>query len=135
MINAANDIDPFSLTGQQVDQYYVNAHIARGGMADVYLAHEASLKRDVILKVLLPELARNDELALRFRREAQATAQLNHPNIVTIHEIAEDDEQTFIVLEYVRRLRASSSLAKLKYITTPMIRTRRIIRRTIIRRN
>jgi serine/threonine-protein kinase len=70
--------DPDTLIGQSIDHYQITHHIARGGMADVYLAQDLNLNRPVALKILLDTLAQEPEFIERFRREAQIVAQLNH---------------------------------------------------------
>src|SRR3954469_3912781 len=79
----------------------LHRRIARGGMADVYLAHDTMLDRPVALKVLFPEFATDPSFVERFRREAQAAANLNHPNIVSVYDWGEEDGTYFIVMEYV----------------------------------
>jgi serine/threonine-protein kinase len=83
------------------DRYEVRRQIARGGMADVYLAYDRQLSRDVAIKVLFPEFSRDDSFVRRFRREAQSVANLTHPNIVGIYDWGEQDETYYIVMEYV----------------------------------
>src|SRR5918992_4021263 len=83
------------------NRYEIVRHLARGGMAEVYLAHDQLLDRRVALKVLFPEFARDPAFVQRFRREAQAAANLNHPNIVAIYDWGEEDGTYFIVMEYV----------------------------------
>ena len=70
-------------------------------MAEVYLAHDQLLDRPVALKVLFPEFARDPSFVERFRREAQAAANLNHPNIVAIYDWGQEHGTYFIVMEYV----------------------------------
>src|SRR5947208_17036524 len=70
-------------------------------MAEVYLAHDQLLDRRVALKVLFAEFARDPAFVQRFRREAQAAANLNHPNIVAVFDWGEEDGTYFIVMEYV----------------------------------
>src|ERR687887_2806720 len=82
-------------------RYELRRHIARGGMAEVYLAHDRLLDRPVALKVLFPELSVDRSFVERFRREAQAAANLSHPNIVSIYDWGEEDGTYFIVMEYV----------------------------------
>ncbi|NLS10799.1 protein kinase [Nesterenkonia sp. MY13] len=91
-------------------RYRIEALIGRGGMADVYRAQDLSLQRTVAVKMLRPDLARDPMFQTRFKREAQSSASLNHPNIVGVYDTgsAEVDEngQTqvktpFIVMEYV----------------------------------
>src|SRR6266576_828096 len=91
-----------SLVGQVFsDRYRIEREIARGGMAEVYLARDESLNRQVALKALFPEFAREPSFVERFRREAQAAANLNHPNIVGIYDWGQEDGTYFIVMEYV----------------------------------
>ncbi len=78
-------MDSTKLIGQQVDRYRVLQHLARGGMADVYVAEDVDLKRKVALKVMLDVLAMDDSFVQRFRREARTVAQLDHPNIVQVY--------------------------------------------------
>src|SRR5947207_50453 len=91
-----------SLVGQVFsNRYRIEQEIARGGMAEVYLARDESLNRQVALKALFPEFAREPSFVERFRREAQAAANLNHPNIVGIYDWGQEDGTYFIVMEYV----------------------------------
>jgi serine/threonine-protein kinase len=83
------------------NRYEIVRHIAQGGMAEVYLAHDQLLDRKVALKVLFPEYARDPAFVQRFRREAQSAANLNHPNIVAVFDWGEDAGTYFIVMEYV----------------------------------
>ncbi len=82
-------------------RYELLRHIARGGMADVYLARDELLDREVALKVLFPEFANDPNFVERFRREAQAAANLNHPNIVGIYDWGQERGTYYIVMEYV----------------------------------
>src|SRR3982751_2275381 len=82
-------------------RYQIVRHIARGGMAEVYLARDLLLDRPVALKVLFPEFAADRSFVERFRREARAAANLNHPNIVSVYDWGEEDGTYFIVMEYV----------------------------------
>lgn len=83
------------------NRYEILAHLARGGMAEVYLARDQLLDRRVALKVLFSEFARDPTFVARFRREAQAAANLNHPNIVAVYDSGEEDGVYFIVMEHV----------------------------------
>jgi eukaryotic-like serine/threonine-protein kinase len=82
-------------------RYELTHLIARGGMAQVYRAMDRQLDRPVALKVLFPELSVDRTFVERFRREAQAAANLSHPNIVPVFDWGEDDGAYFIVMEYV----------------------------------
>ncbi len=83
------------------DRYEMVRHIARGGMAQVYLARDLLLDRPVALKMLFPELSVDQAFVERFRREAQAAANLSHPNIVSVYDWGEAGGTYFIVMEYV----------------------------------
>ena len=81
---------------------YELAHlVARGGMAEVYRAHDRLLDRPVALKILFPELSVDRSFVERFRREAQAAANLSHPNIVPVFDWGEDGGTYFIVMEFI----------------------------------
>ena len=75
--------------------------IGRGGMGLVYKARDISLERDVAIKVLFPNLASQQEYSKRFLREAQAVARIDHPNVVKIYEVIQDDDTCSIVMEYL----------------------------------
>ncbi len=83
------------------NRYEILRELAQGGMAEVYLARDRLLARNVALKALFPEFARDPSFVERFRREAQSAAALNHPNIVGIHDWGQEDGTYFIVMEYV----------------------------------
>ena len=83
------------------ERYELHRKLARGGMADVYLARDLLLDRPVAVKVLFTEYARDAAFVERFRREAQAAANLNHPNIVAVYDWGAQYGTYFIVMEYV----------------------------------
>ncbi|MGQ0803028.1 MAG: Stk1 family PASTA domain-containing Ser/Thr kinase [Actinomycetota bacterium] len=83
------------------NRYEIKRGIARGGMAQVYLARDQLLDRPVAVKVLFPEFARDPSFVERFRREAQAAANLSHPNIVAIYDWGQERGTYFIVMEYI----------------------------------
>ena len=83
------------------DRYEIHRRLARGGMAQVYLARDRSLDRPVAVKELVPEFATDPSFVERFRREAQAAANLSHPNIVGVYDWGAQDGTYFIVMEYV----------------------------------
>src|SRR5437879_1644996 len=82
-------------------RYELHRRLARGGMADVFLARDQLLDRPVAVKVLFPEFATDRSFVERFRREAQSAANLNHPNIVAVFDWGEEQGTYFIVMEYV----------------------------------
>jgi serine/threonine-protein kinase len=84
-----------------VQRYAIESPIARGGMADVFLARDQQLDRQVAVKVLFPEFARDPNFVERFRREAQHAAMLNHPNIVSVYDYGQQGGTYFIIMEYV----------------------------------
>ena len=83
-------------------RYDLTAHVARGGMADVFEASDRMLDRRVAVKILHQRYAETDSFVARFRKEAQAAANLSHPNIVSIYDWGEEDGTYFIVMELVR---------------------------------
>src|SRR5947199_8400537 len=93
-------------------RYELRRHVARGGMAEVYLAHDRLLDRPVALKVLFPELSVDRSFVERFRREAQAAANLSHPNIVSVYDWGEEESTYFIVMEYIDGQPLSAVLRK-----------------------
>ena len=91
-------------------RYELSHLVARGGMAEVYRARDQLLDRPVALKVLFPELSVDRSFVERFRREAQAAANLSHPNIVPVFDWGEDNGTYFIVMEFVDGRALSSIL-------------------------
>jgi serine/threonine-protein kinase len=89
------------LVGKQLKDYYVLRRLGSGAMAEVYLAQQQSLARQIALKVLNAELARDPTYVRRFHHEARAAAALAHPSIVQIYEVGEDGGVHFIAQEYV----------------------------------
>ncbi len=83
-------------------RYMVVKHIGQGGMADVYVAVDTLLNREVAVKVLRGELSNDPVALLRFQREANASTALSHPNIVDIYDVGEENGYHYIVMEYVR---------------------------------
>jgi len=90
-----------SLVGKELGHYQVLSLLGAGGMGEVYLAEDTRLKRKVALKLLPAELTANQDRLRRFEQEAQAASALNHPNIITIHEIGQVDGLNFIVTEFI----------------------------------
>lgn len=89
------------LTGRTLGDYRLLRRLGRGAMAEVYLAEQASLRRQVAVKVLKPQLAQDETYLRRFQQEAQAAASLIHGDIVQIHEVGCREGLHFIVQEYV----------------------------------
>jgi serine/threonine-protein kinase len=90
------------MIGKTISHYKILKEIGRGGMGEVYLADDLKLERQVVIKFLPQHLTRDRDYVVRFEREAKAAASLNHPNIVTIYDIIEENDQICIVMEYVR---------------------------------
>jgi len=88
--------------GQKInDRYEVIKSIGEGGMANVYLAHDLILDRDVAVKVLRGDLAGDEKFVRRFQREALSASSLSHPNIVEMYDVGEDNGTYYIVMEYI----------------------------------
>ncbi len=83
------------------ERYRIKETIGGGGMANVYLARDIILDRDVAIKVLRMDYADDEEFIARFDREAQSATSLSHPNIVSIYDVGEEDQILFMVMEYV----------------------------------
>src|SRR5262247_527349 len=96
-----NDEDNESPVGRRIGPYQVVSLLGQGGMGKVYLSEDIRLERKVALKVLPAAVTQDPDRLLRFEREAKATSALNHPNILTIHEIGEVDGAHYIVSEFV----------------------------------
>ena len=101
------------------NRYRVTHLIARGGMAMVYRAEDELLSRAVALKILYPELSEDPSFVERFRREAQAAANLSHPNIVPVFDWGEDDGTYFIVMELVEGTSLAEVLRNSSTVTPP----------------
>ncbi|HET6494769.1 MAG TPA: protein kinase, partial [Thermoleophilia bacterium] len=107
-------------------RYLLRRRLGGGGMADVYLAEDLTLRRPVAIKILKAQLAVDPDLVERFRIEAQAAAQLNHPSIVAVFDRGATDSSAYIVMEYVsdktlkQRVRRSGRLAPEQAIRTTL---------------
>ncbi|MBA3786800.1 MAG: serine/threonine protein kinase, partial [Acidobacteria bacterium] len=100
-ILATNNFTAKLISGKRVGRYEIRSLIGKGGMGEVYLAEDLRLHRKVALKVLPADLVNDRERLYRFEQEAQAASALNHPNIITIYEIGETDDTSFIATEFI----------------------------------
>jgi len=85
--------------GQKLGPYEMLAPLGAGGMGEVWRARDTRLERDVAIKVLPEALAHDEELRQRFEREARTVSQLNHPHICTLHDVGQEDERHYLVME------------------------------------
>jgi serine/threonine protein kinase len=89
------------ILGSRLGPYEITAPVGKGGMGEVYRAHDARLGRDVAVKILSAVTSGDSDQLRRFEQEARAASALNHPNILTIYEIGETDGTQFIATEFV----------------------------------
>src|SRR5499427_7911394 len=87
--------------GTQLGSHEITALLGKGGMGEVYRARDLRLKREVAIKILPEEFARDADRVSRFQREAEVLSSLNHPNIAAIHDLAEANGSRYLVLELV----------------------------------
>src|SRR5437868_13475481 len=85
-----------ALVGQQLGAYLIQSKLGEGGMARVYKAYHARLRRDVAIKVILSQIAGQEGFRMRFEREAQLIAGLEHPNIVAVYDFGELGNLTYL---------------------------------------
>ena len=90
------------MIGRKLGRYRIEAKLGEGGMGVVYRAHDEQLERDVALKVLNSGALADEAARKRFRQEALALSQLNHPHICTIYEVGEEENQAYIAMEHVK---------------------------------
>ena len=99
--------------GQRInDRYEIIRNVGEGGMANVYLAYDTILNRNVAVKILRGDLANDEKFVRRFQREAIAASSLTHPNIVEMYDVGVDDGNYFIVMEYVDGITLKSLIKK-----------------------
>ena len=91
--------------GELIDnRYKIMSSIGEGGMANVYLAWDTILEREVAVKILRGDLADDEKFVRRFQREANSASSLKHPNIVEVYDVGEDNGKYFIVMEFLYQL-------------------------------
>lgn len=110
------------IKGQKInDRYEIVRSIGEGGMANVYLARDMILNRDVAVKILRGDLANDEKFVRRFQREAISASSLNHQNIVEMYDVGEDDGKYFIVMEYVEGRTLKSLIKRRGALTLPEV--------------
>ena len=82
-------------------RYELQDRLGHGGMATVYRAHDRKLDREVAIKLLADNFAGDEEVRRRFSREARLAARLDHPNVIQVFDVGEEDDRPYIVMEYV----------------------------------
>jgi serine/threonine protein kinase/Tfp pilus assembly protein PilF len=105
-------------SGTFLGHYKLGDPIGTGGMGEVYLAEDTRLERKVALKIMPSELVKDEKRLLRFEQEARAVSALNHPNIITLHEIGQTEQAHFIVTEFIegKTLRQRLSHSKMELL-------------------
>ena len=107
------------MKGQKInDRYQIIKSIGEGGMANVYLAYDTILDRDVAVKILRGDLSNDEKFVRRFQREALNASSLSHPNIVEVYDVGEDNGQYFIVMEYIEGKNLKDLIKKRGKLTT-----------------
>jgi serine/threonine-protein kinase len=108
--------------GQKINgRYEIIKILGEGGMANVYLAEDAILGRKVAVKVLRGDLATDEKFVRRFQREALAASSLNHPNIVEMYDVGEDNGDFYIVMEYIEGRNLKQLIKKRGNLTIPEV--------------
>lgn len=108
--------------GQKInDRYEIIKSIGEGGMANVYLAYDTILDRNVAVKVLRGDLANDEKFVRRFQREALSASSLSNPNIVEVYDVGEDNGEYYIVMEYVEGKHLKALLKKRGKLTVPEV--------------
>lgn len=103
------------------DRYEIISPIGEGGMANVYLAKDLILERKVAVKVLRSDLENNEKFVRKFEREAVAASNLNHPNIVSIYDVLQENNKHYIIMEYIEGITLKQLLRKRKKLTIPEV--------------
>lgn len=108
--------------GQKINERYeIVKSIGEGGMANVYLANDKILERQVAIKVLRGDLSADDKFIRRFEREAQSVSNLSHPNIVEVYDVGIEDGDHYIVMEYIEGKTLKQLLKKRESLTLPEV--------------
>jgi serine/threonine protein kinase len=100
------------LIGKKIGQYKILEEIGRGGMATVYRAHQSSINRDVAIKILPSQFARDPNFKKRFRREARAIAALEHVHILPLHDFGTENGYTYMAMRYIKGGTLSNLMGK-----------------------
>lgn len=107
------------MKGQKIsNRYQIIKSIGEGGMANVYLAYDTILDRNVAVKILRGDLASDEKFVRRFQRESLAASSLNHPNIVEVYDVGEDNGDYYIVMEYIEGKHLKELIKKRGKLTT-----------------
>ncbi|HYC49922.1 MAG TPA: protein kinase [Gemmatimonadaceae bacterium] len=123
------ELDPKSdavsqlLTAATLGEYDVYGELGRGGMAAVYLALDLSLNRKVAIKTMLPELTARDDMVVRFKREAQTAAGLNHPHIIQIYAVRQVPDLVFFIMKFVEGRSLESIIRETGKVSLAMAQT------------
>ncbi|MBI3271844.1 MAG: serine/threonine protein kinase [Planctomycetes bacterium] len=122
---ATGILDP--LLGQVLGGAKIERKLGQGGMGAVYLAHHLSLDKPVAVKVLPPEFTEDSTCVQRFKREAQSAAQLEHPNVVQIHDVKQEKGYHFILMQYVDGISLAAHLRRQKQKRLPAQEAARLL--------
>jgi len=110
------------MKGQRInDRYQIIRSIGEGGMANVYLAHDTILDRNVAVKILRGNLAKDEKFIKKFQREANSAATILHPNVVEMYDVGKDDDNYFIVMEYIDGQTLKNLIKKRGALTLPEV--------------
>ena len=108
--------------GQKIsDRYQIIKNVGEGGMANVYLAYDTILDRNVAVKILRGDLANDEKFVRRFQREALSASSLSNQNIVEVYDVGEDNGEYYIVMEYVEGKHLKQLLKKRGKLTVPEV--------------
>src|SRR4030095_4382634 len=100
MAKESSSNDSYLTAGSKLGRYEIRSQLGSGGMGEVYLALDSKLERSVALKKLPEQVSADHSRMVRFTQEAKSASALNHPNIITIHEVEQATGVNFIVMEF-----------------------------------